>query len=87
MARLVAYLAQLSPHQKLAVLLVVYGFSAAPLLFWISWRVFAKLREKKVAYSFFFFCIFSQVLHNSTLLMLLSLKDCSTAGQQEMCCS
>ena len=44
LAATVAWLAQLPPQQKLAVLLGAYGFSAAPLLFWIAWRVITQLR-------------------------------------------
>lgn len=44
LATAVAWLAQLPPQQKLAVLLGAYGFSAAPLLFWIAWRIMTQLR-------------------------------------------
>ena len=44
LATAIAWLAQLPAQQKLAVLLGAYGFSAAPLLFWIAWRVITQLR-------------------------------------------
>ena len=51
LATAVAWLAQLPAQQKLAVLLGAYGFSAAPLLFWIAWRVITQLRGTQKVHS------------------------------------
>ena len=46
LAHTVAWLAQLPADRKLLLLLCVYGASAAPLLFWIMWRVVTRPAPK-----------------------------------------
>jgi hypothetical protein len=46
LAQAVAWLSQLPPDRKLLLLLCVYGASAAPLLFWMTWRVFTRPATK-----------------------------------------
>ena len=76
LAQAVAWLSQLPPDRKLLLLLCVYGASAAPLLFWMTWRVFTR-PAAKVCWSFSVQCL---VCRRTELMALCSQTNTSCSA-------
>lgn len=89
LAQVVAWLAQLPADRKLLLLLCVYGASAAPLLFWIMWRVLTRPAPKvcpgcAVCAACFAAARACTLCGRTAPLLVLHVCRCAAAGVQQV---